>query len=676
MSVARDWVVYFGIVLTCSITLIGVSPALHGTYDPELDFRIQYSREMYTIFACTTAISFPMICDLFTSKFSGDNFYENFALIISLAITGITFLWMEASCSNCHFFGAVMTLYYILRIVSVGATVFLIYRKASRTPLPFCLSCTFILLYALSSILYSSDHQCESVVTPVLYSVSYAASMGVFVAAALYRVCSRSGLSDTPESNSDAYIGTLMALVVLTEFARLASSSSSTACWMREDESSISAYIVIQMIFAVLVYSLSSRLEPHKDTPNASMTTSKSTLELKTRMNLLYTGLSLMQRGGSADREGLINYLVLLCSDVLRAVRLSENAHSDTRVVRRVSVSNVKRAPEALAREQLHLLQLIASEKHISLVVQDNSSLPANAFVAFDDQLLPSVFQRILSQLLMHTARGESVDIVLEASSTPGVSPLVDCASECIGTVSFAISSSGSTHLVDPYGDDSVEAANIMSLAEQILLNNGGRLSRGLNDVWIITLPLLSPRPLDGELTPSTIRNIASLNDIKEASSDAETVRVSMAGSKHLLVVDDAKLTLRIISQNVLAQGHTCDTATDGTGCVSIIKRSQYEGGRVYDAVLIDYCMPNMEGPTAIQLIKEMGYRGVIIGMTGNPAAAFIQEFTAKGALEVMIKPITPDKIAKIVKMIEYNTNDPSLLQGYLTRHNEETDSF
>ena len=45
-------------------------------------------------------------------------------------------------------------------------------------------------------------------------------------------------------------------------------------------------------------------------------------------------------------------------------------------------------------------------------------------------------------------------------------------------------------------------------------------------------------------------------------------------------------------------------------------------GGDPYDFILIDYQMPTMDGPTAIAAIRALGFKGVILGLTGNILAA------------------------------------------------------
>ena len=64
------------------------------------------------------------------------------------------------------------------------------------------------------------------------------------------------------------------------------------------------------------------------------------------------------------------------------------------------------------------------------------------------------------------------------------------------------------------------------------------------------------------------------------------------------------------------------------------------QGGGSYDVILMDYQMPNMDGPTAISLIRASGYTGVILGLTGNVLAIDQDHMVKAGADGVLIKPL------------------------------------
>ena len=63
-------------------------------------------------------------------------------------------------------------------------------------------------------------------------------------------------------------------------------------------------------------------------------------------------------------------------------------------------------------------------------------------------------------------------------------------------------------------------------------------------------------------------------------------------------------------------------------------------GCAYYDLVLMDYQMPTMDGPTAIAAIRALGYKGVILGLTGNVMAGDQDAMTAAGADGILAKPL------------------------------------
>lgn len=59
--------------------------------------------------------------------------------------------------------------------------------------------------------------------------------------------------------------------------------------------------------------------------------------------------------------------------------------------------------------------------------------------------------------------------------------------------------------------------------------------------------------------------------------------------------------------------------------------------------------MPNMNGPEAIRRMRELGYAGMIIGVTGDVMEAEISEFKASGAEVVLAKPLDMNEFYRIV---------------------------
>ena len=59
--------------------------------------------------------------------------------------------------------------------------------------------------------------------------------------------------------------------------------------------------------------------------------------------------------------------------------------------------------------------------------------------------------------------------------------------------------------------------------------------------------------------------------------------------------------------------------------------------------------MPNMCGAEATRLIRQLGYKGLIVGVTGNSQQSDIDEFTAAGVDKVMTKPLDIERFMTFV---------------------------
>lgn len=63
------------------------------------------------------------------------------------------------------------------------------------------------------------------------------------------------------------------------------------------------------------------------------------------------------------------------------------------------------------------------------------------------------------------------------------------------------------------------------------------------------------------------------------------------------------------------------------------------------DTILMDYEMPLIKGPDAVRKIREIGYTGFILGVTGNVLAEDVDYFIGHGANGVLPKPVSLAKI-------------------------------
>ena len=83
---------------------------------------------------------------------------------------------------------------------------------------------------------------------------------------------------------------------------------------------------------------------------------------------------------------------------------------------------------------------------------------------------------------------------------------------------------------------------------------------------------------------------------------------------------------------------------------------------RLYDMILCDSVMPVMDGPTAVQIIRGLGYDGPILGVTGNTLPEQIEDFMQHGADEVVGKPVKLPVLKST--MAEWSRKESEALAG------------
>jgi CheY-like chemotaxis protein len=96
-----------------------------------------------------------------------------------------------------------------------------------------------------------------------------------------------------------------------------------------------------------------------------------------------------------------------------------------------------------------------------------------------------------------------------------------------------------------------------------------------------------------------------------------------------------------MLMRTLKANGHTGEEAEDGQIAVDKVKE---KGLTTYDAILMDFVMPVMDGPDATKAIRELGYTGPIIGCTGNTLDMDLDRFKESGCDRVIGKPFEPEK--------------------------------
>ena len=172
-------------------------------------------------------------------------------------------------------------------------------------------------------------------------------------------------------------------------------------------------------------------------------------------------------------------------------------------------------------------------------------------------------------------------------------------------------------------------------ITQEILNLHDGSISvssegEGKGSSFTMEIPMIR-HPQTAPRSPEVLNRETSADMRRAAQDVVQELSISDLGDSpilphpfELLVVDDSRLCRKMLQKCLRADGHTCCEAEDGLEAIAMVKERIGHGtgghGRPFDAVLMDFIMPNMDGPTATQEIRALGYTAPIFGVTGNGA--------------------------------------------------------
>ncbi len=114
--------------------------------------------------------------------------------------------------------------------------------------------------------------------------------------------------------------------------------------------------------------------------------------------------------------------------------------------------------------------------------------------------------------------------------------------------------------------------------------------------------------------------------------------------SEKILLVDDEEEFLEIMSERLAARGMDVSTANFADEAFQLIEAQNF------DAVIMDFQMPEMDGMEALKAIKEKKPRLQIILLTGYATAEKTDEAKKMGASDLLEKPADIDVLVRKIR--------------------------
>ena len=168
------------------------------------------------------------------------------------------------------------------------------------------------------------------------------------------------------------------------------------------------------------------------------------------------------------------------------------------------------------------------------------------------------------------------------------------------------------------------------------------KLNKGSDEDFPHTNQFKEPRE---RLQSFSVRPKCDMEEWKSISDrpnkSVEIVPKARPNTLRVLVVDDVLSNRKMLARS-LDDKYEVTMADDGDVAVSRVLEAMGTPN-AYDVILMDNQMNRMNGPIAAKTLREKGFVGVIVGVTGNALRQDVEDYLAHGADEVIGKPVDVD---------------------------------
>jgi DNA-binding response OmpR family regulator len=115
-----------------------------------------------------------------------------------------------------------------------------------------------------------------------------------------------------------------------------------------------------------------------------------------------------------------------------------------------------------------------------------------------------------------------------------------------------------------------------------------------------------------------------------------------------ILTVDDSRAVRTIVGKQVKELGFDVLEAEDGVQGLQVLSENSV------DLVLLDVTMPNMDGPTMLQKMREGGNKTPVIMLTSESKRTIVAGAMKQGINDYILKPFKPEELrAKVLSVLQ-----------------------
>jgi len=150
-------------------------------------------------------------------------------------------------------------------------------------------------------------------------------------------------------------------------------------------------------------------------------------------------------------------------------------------------------------------------------------------------------------------------------------------------------------------------------------------------------------------LGSTVVQSLQRFEAVEDHSKNSELTNLEPMPYGKVLVVDDVETNLYVVKAFLDFYEIDVELAESATEAIDRIKE-----GKVYDIIFMDHMMPGMDGITATNIIRKMGYDHPIIALTANATVGASQMFMDNGFSGFISKPFDIESLnAYLVRFIK-----------------------
>ena len=123
---------------------------------------------------------------------------------------------------------------------------------------------------------------------------------------------------------------------------------------------------------------------------------------------------------------------------------------------------------------------------------------------------------------------------------------------------------------------------------------------------------------------------------------DAEE-NLELLHRKKILIIEDCHTQQKLYEHMLKKLSTEVSLVETGDEAVELLKNDQFD----YDAIILDYFMPGLNGMETAKALRELGYTAPIIGMTANYDEVDKYKWFIAGCDVILKKPITREQFIK-----------------------------